>query len=138
MRYFCYIGYQTKTVDNQTRLVGLCIQKWNLRGEKISESCLTPLTNPSSFFLSLRKASSEPDAVLLSYNGKILNAILHLEAKLASYPFEGLETFDVNEFQGITYGFVEMDIRDAWWRVFHEKKQYVYATSMAFIAKKLF
>ena len=65
MRYFCYIGYQTKTVDNQTRLVGLCIQKWNLRGEKIAESCLTPRTNPSSFFLSLRKASSEPDAVLL-------------------------------------------------------------------------
>ena len=138
MRYFCYIGYQTKTVDNQTRLVGLCIQKWNLRGEKIAESCLTPLTNPSSFFLSLRKASSEPDVVLLSYNGKILNAILHLEAKLASYPFEGLETFDVNEFQGITYGFVEMDIRDAWWRVFHEKKQDVDATSMAFMAKKLF
>ena len=41
MRYFCYIGYQTKTVDNQTRLVGLCIQKWNLRGGKIAESCLT-------------------------------------------------------------------------------------------------
>ena len=71
---------------------------------------------------------------MLSYNGKILNAILHLEAKLASYPFEGLETFDVNEFQGITYGFVEMDIRDAWWRVFHEKKQDVDATSMAFMA----